>query len=278
MIYYDGEPFLSYHPETRSLRVEPSSAQTLAMEVKNSWDADGIQSKDIWAQVQGELCGKLRTYQVFWKGSSLSPGASAQGTLLSPTVNVTCGETSEDTINVTCWACGFYPQNISVTWLQDGELLSQDTQDSVDIFPFGNGTYQTWLSTRIPQGQEQRFSCHVVHIGKNTTVSVSCGVGLRKEWPIFLSVAVLLIMTVMILVCVYYYKKNKTPSAAEASEQVSLQVLDGLQRTPSDHAGSTQLGCQPLLRAPKASQGALPVQPCSEQHFPSFSMMWKHVD
>uniref|UniRef100_A0A8C9PIB8 Ig-like domain-containing protein n=1 Tax=Spermophilus dauricus TaxID=99837 RepID=A0A8C9PIB8_SPEDA len=246
MIYYDGEPFLSYHPETRSLRVEPSSAQTLAMEVKNSWGADGIQSKDIWAQVQGELCGKLRTYQ---------------SREVSPTVNVTCGETSEDTINVTCWACGFCPQNISVTWLQDGELLSQDTQDSVDVFPYGNGTYQTWLSTRIPQGQEQRFSCHVVHIGKNTTVPVSCGkvvrsVGLWKEWPIFLSVAVLLIMTVMIPVCVYCCKKSKTPSAAEASEQVSLQILDGLQRPPSDHTGSTQLGCQPLLRAPKASQGA----------------------
>ncbi|VTJ86934.1 Hypothetical predicted protein [Marmota monax] len=221
MIYYDGEPFLSYHPETRSLRVEPSSAQTLAMEVKNSWDEDGIQSKDIWAQVQGELCGKLRTYQVSWKGSSLSPGASAQETLLSPTVNMTCGETSEDTINVTCWACGFYPQNISVTWLQDAELLSQDTQDSVDVFPYGNGTYQTWLSTRIPQGQEQRFSCHVVHIGKNTTVPVSCGVGLWKGWPIFLSVAVL-IMTVMIPVCVYCCKKSKTPSAAEASGTHSL--------------------------------------------------------
>ncbi|XP_077874667.1 MHC class I polypeptide-related sequence B [Ictidomys tridecemlineatus] len=190
MIYYDGEPFLSYHPETRSLRVEPSSAQTLVMEVKNSWDADGIQSKDIWAHVQGELCGKLRTYQVSWKGSSLSPRASAQGTLLLPTVNVTCGETSEDTINVTCWACGFYPQSISVTWLQDGELLSQDTQDSVDVFPYGNGTYQTWLSTRIPQGQEQRLSCHVVHIGKNTTVPVSCGKlgdpsrGSQPRWPV----------------------------------------------------------------------------------------------
>nr|XP_026237557.1 MHC class I polypeptide-related sequence B-like [Urocitellus parryii] len=79
--YYDGEPFLSYHPETRSWTVEPSSAQNLAMEVKNSWDADGMQSKDYWAQVQGELCGRLRRYLVFWKGSSYSPGASAQRTL-----------------------------------------------------------------------------------------------------------------------------------------------------------------------------------------------------
>ncbi|XP_058442564.1 MHC class I polypeptide-related sequence B-like isoform X1 [Marmota monax] len=131
----DGEPFLSYHPETLSWKVEPSSAQTLAMEVKNSWDADGIQSKVYQAHVQGELCGRLRRYQVSWKGSSLSSGASAQGNLLSPAVNVTCGEALEDTINMTCWAFGFYPQNISVTWLQDGEPRSQNTQQSWGVFP-----------------------------------------------------------------------------------------------------------------------------------------------
>ncbi|KAF7469009.1 hypothetical protein GHT09_019986 [Marmota monax] len=79
--YYDGEPFLSYHPETHSWTMEPSSVQNLAMEVKNSWDADGMQSKDYWAQVQGEMFGRLRRYLVFWKGSSYSPGASAQRTL-----------------------------------------------------------------------------------------------------------------------------------------------------------------------------------------------------
>ncbi|MBZ3870252.1 MHC class I polypeptide-related sequence A [Sciurus carolinensis] len=171
--HYDGEPFLSYDPETRSWTVQPSSARNLAMEVKNSWDADGMQSKDYWAHVHGELCGKLR-YLVSRKGSSHSSGASAQGTLLSPAVNVTCVEASEDTINLTCWASGFYPQSISLIWLQDGEPLSQDAQQSEGVFLYEYGSYQTWVSTRIPQGQEQRFSCHVGHSGKNSTVPVSC--------------------------------------------------------------------------------------------------------
>uniref|UniRef100_A0A8C9USR1 Ig-like domain-containing protein n=1 Tax=Spermophilus dauricus TaxID=99837 RepID=A0A8C9USR1_SPEDA len=141
--HYDGEPFLSYHPETRSWKVEPSSAQTLAMEVKNSWDADGIQSKVYQAHVQGEL--------------------------LSPAVNVTCAEALEDTINMTCWAFGFYPQNISVTWLQDGEPRSQGTQQSWGVFPYVNGTYQTWVSIRIPQGQEQSFCCYVGYRRNNST-------------------------------------------------------------------------------------------------------------
>nr|XP_040137936.1 MHC class I polypeptide-related sequence B-like [Ictidomys tridecemlineatus] len=94
---------------------------------------------------------------------------------VSPAVNVTCGEALEDTINMTCWAFGFYPQNISVTWLQDGEPWSQGTQQSWGVFPYVNGTYQTWVSIRIPQGQEQRFCCYVGYRGNNSTGLVSCG-------------------------------------------------------------------------------------------------------
>ncbi|KAM5167460.1 MHC class I polypeptide-related sequence B-like isoform 2-T2 [Callospermophilus lateralis] len=165
--YYDGEPFLSYHPETRSWTVQPSSSQILAMKVKNSWDADSIQSKAQWAHVQGTVCGRLRRYLNSW--------IAFNETTVSPTVNVTCDEVLEDTIFVTCWALGFYPQNISLTWLKDGEPLIQDTQKSGSILSYGNGTYQTWVSTRIPQGQEQRFSCHVGHSGNHITGTVSCG-------------------------------------------------------------------------------------------------------
>ncbi|VTJ85034.1 Hypothetical predicted protein [Marmota monax] len=235
------------------------------MEVKNSWDADDIQSKDYWAQVPGELCGRLRRYLVFWKDSSYSPGASAQRTLLFPAVNVTCAEALEDTINVTCWAFGFYPQNISVTWLQDGEPLRQGTQQSGGIFSYENGTYQTWVSTRIPQGQEQGFSCHVGHSGNNSTGLVSCGepggpssgsqpgdsvtrvvrgekpcgsstksvtillsgtaLLLLSQWAAFLGVAAAVGVLIMIIVCVCSCKKRKTKSTSEGSGEKSVQWL-----------------------------------------------------
>uniref|UniRef100_A0A8C9Q7J3 MHC class I-like antigen recognition-like domain-containing protein n=1 Tax=Spermophilus dauricus TaxID=99837 RepID=A0A8C9Q7J3_SPEDA len=140
--HYDGEPFLSYHPETRSWKVEPSSAQTLAMEVKNSWDADGIQSKVYQAHVQGEL---------------------------------------------------WYPES---TILLSGTALL-----------------------------------------------------LESQWPPLWWYALLLLG---LFSCIPLCKKRRT-SAEEGSELVSLKVLDQQQRAPSDHTGSTQLGCQPLLRAPEAS-------------------------
>ncbi|XP_071469638.1 MHC class I polypeptide-related sequence A-like isoform X2 [Marmota flaviventris] len=165
--YYDEEPFLSFHPVTHSWTVHPSSAQTLAMEVKKHWKSDDSPNKAQWAHVQGTICGRLQRYLNSW--------IAFNKTIVSPVVTVTCGEALEDTINATCWAFGFYPWIISLTWLQDGEPLNQDTQQSGSLLPYGNGTYQTCVSTRIPQGQEQRFSCHVRHSGKESTGTVPCG-------------------------------------------------------------------------------------------------------
>uniref|UniRef100_A0A8C9QLS8 Ig-like domain-containing protein n=1 Tax=Spermophilus dauricus TaxID=99837 RepID=A0A8C9QLS8_SPEDA len=152
----------------RSLqKVHPSSAQTLAMEVKKHWKSDDSPSKAQWAHVQGTICGRLQRYLNSW--------IAFNKTIVSPVVTVTCGEALEDTINATCRAFGFYPWIISLTWLQDGEPLSQDTQQSGSLLPYGNGTYQTCVSTRIPQGQEQRYTCHVRHSGKESAGTVPCG-------------------------------------------------------------------------------------------------------
>uniref|UniRef100_A0A8C9P3G1 Ig-like domain-containing protein n=1 Tax=Spermophilus dauricus TaxID=99837 RepID=A0A8C9P3G1_SPEDA len=216
--YYNGEPFLSYHPETRSWTVQPSSAQILAMKVKNSWDADGIQSKAQWAHVQGTVCGRLWRYLNSW--------IAFNETTVSPTVNVTCDEVLEDTIFVTCWAWGFYPQNISLTWLQDGEPLSQDTQKSGSILSCGNGTYQTWVSTRIPQGQEQRFSCHVGHSGNhiNGTVLLSgTALLLRSRWPTILAAVV---GAVFFFFWFLWCKERGTTSAAEGPGEKSGHWLE----------------------------------------------------
>ncbi|XP_077657893.1 MHC class I polypeptide-related sequence B-like isoform X1 [Urocitellus parryii] len=212
--YYDEEPFLSFHPVTHSWTVHPSSAQTLAMEVKKHWKSDDSPSKAQWAHVQGTICGRLQRYLNSW--------IAFNKTIVSPVVTVTCGEALEDTINATCWAFGFYPWIISLTWLQDGEPLSQDTQQSGSLLPYGNGTYQTCVSTRIPQGQEQRFTCHVRHSGKESTGTVPCGstLLLQSRWRASLGVvAAVDAILLLLLLYVLWSNRRETISAAEGSAQ-----------------------------------------------------------
>lgn len=92
-----------------------------------------------------------------------------------PAVNVTRSQASGGMVTLTCWAFGFSPWNISVTWLQDEEPLSQDAQQSRGVLPDGNGTYQTWVAIRIPQEEEQRFRCHLEHSGNHTAHPVTSG-------------------------------------------------------------------------------------------------------
>nr|XP_044630918.1 MHC class I polypeptide-related sequence B-like isoform X2 [Equus asinus] len=162
---YDGELFLSYNLKTNEWTVAKSSAQTQAVEIKKSWEADGFQSQYYRARVQGELCGRLRRYRKSWMGF--------MDRAVPPAVNVTRSQASGGMVNLTCWAFGFSPRNISVTWLQDEEPLSQDAQQSGAVLPDGNGTYQTWVAIRIPQGEEQRFMCHVEHSGNHTAHPVT---------------------------------------------------------------------------------------------------------
>ncbi|XP_070441759.1 MHC class I polypeptide-related sequence B-like isoform X6 [Equus przewalskii] len=236
---YDGELFLSYNPKTNEWTVAKSSAQTQAVEIKKSWEADGFQSKDYHARVQGELCGRLRRYQKSWMGF--------MDHTVPPSVNVTCSQASDGMVTLTCWAFGFSPRNISVTWLQDEEPLSQDAQQSRGVLPDGNGTYQTWVAIRIPQGEEQRFMCHVEHSGNHTVHPVTSGKAVVQqfEWPVILALAlggsssVFIAVTVCVL-C--YKKKKKTTPAAESTELVSLQSQH--QMAPTDLNGTEPLGCQ----------------------------------
>ncbi|XP_070441754.1 MHC class I polypeptide-related sequence B-like isoform X2 [Equus przewalskii] len=249
---YDGELFLSYNPKTNEWTVAKSSAQTQAVEIKKSWEADGFQSKDYHARVQGELCGRLRRYQKSWMGfmdhtasprgskrvnlNPTHPPASLEEfglrvkdrlgkVLVPPSVNVTCSQASDGMVTLTCWAFGFSPRNISVTWLQDEEPLSQDAQQSRGVLPDGNGTYQTWVAIRIPQGEEQRFMCHVEHSGNHTVHPVTSGKAVVQqfEWPVILALALGGSSSVFIAVtvCVLCYKKKKktTPAAESTGEK-----------------------------------------------------------
>ncbi|XP_058410786.1 MHC class I polypeptide-related sequence B-like isoform X2 [Diceros bicornis minor] len=256
--YYDGKLFLSYNSTTCGWTVPQSSAKTVAMEIKKSWDADGFQSKDYWAQVQGELCGRLQRYVESWMGF--------MERTVPPAVNVTCSQAAEGVVNVTCWAFRFSPRNISVTWLRDKKPLNQHVQQSGGVLPDRNGTYQTWVAIRIPQGEEQRFTCYVEHSGNHSTYPVPLGKALvhQSGWPAILGVAVVGVISSITLFALWYKKKKKTTSAAESPELLSLQHLGHRQMPPTDLNDTSQLGFQSLLSAPESidsTEGAQSLQP-----------------
>ncbi|KAM9234627.1 LOW QUALITY PROTEIN: HLA class I histocompatibility antigen, alpha chain G-like [Dugong dugon] len=150
---YDGFDYIALKEDLRRRMAAERTAR--------SPSASGRRLAENWkAYLEGTCVEWLRRHLENWK--EMLQGTATRG--YPPRTDVTHHPISDHEATLRCWALGFYPADITLTWQQDEEDQTQD-MELVETRPAGDGTFQKWAAIVVPSGEEQRYTCRVQHEG-----------------------------------------------------------------------------------------------------------------
>ncbi|XP_028385052.2 patr class I histocompatibility antigen, A-2 alpha chain-like [Phyllostomus discolor] len=149
---YDGNEIFALKLDLSSTTEDNKTVQiTVRRDLLHQDDVEG------WRAYVENTCVH-RIHLLLEKGKETLLGADP------PKAHMTHHPISDHEVTLKCWALGFYPADITLTWQRDGEDLTQD-MELVETRPAGDGTFQKWAAVVVPPGEEQRYTCHVQHQG-----------------------------------------------------------------------------------------------------------------
>ncbi|XP_032126740.1 HLA class I histocompatibility antigen, alpha chain F-like [Sapajus apella] len=158
---YDGKDYSSLNEDLRSWTAADTAAQITQRMYKAEKYAE-------------EFSTYLKGGCVEWLHRYLENGKETLQRADPPKAHIAHHPISDHEATLRCWALGFYPAEITLTWQRDGEEQTQDTE-LVETRPAGDETFQKWVGVVVLSGEEQRYTCHVQHEGLPEALTLRWG-------------------------------------------------------------------------------------------------------
>ncbi|XP_038197351.1 H-2 class I histocompatibility antigen, Q10 alpha chain-like isoform X29 [Arvicola amphibius] len=148
---YDGRDYIALNEDLKTWTAVDTAAQI----TRRKWE-------------QAREAERYRTHLEGWCVESLlrylENGKDALLRTDPPKAHVTHHPGPKGDVTLRCWALGFYPAFITLSWQREEEEQTQD-MELVETRPSGDGTFQKWASLVVPSGEEHKYTCHVHHEG-----------------------------------------------------------------------------------------------------------------
>ncbi|XP_070633584.1 BOLA class I histocompatibility antigen, alpha chain BL3-7 isoform X2 [Bos indicus] len=212
---YDGRDYLALNEDLRSW----TAADTAAQISKRKMEAAGAAERRR-NYLEGRCVEGLRRYLENGKDTLLRADP--------PKAHVTRHPSSEHEVTLRCWALGFYPEEISLTWQRNGEDQTQD-MELVETRPSGDGNFQKWAALVVPSGEEQRYTCRVQHEGLQEPLTLRWEPPQTSFLTMGIIVGLVLLVVAVVAGAVIWMKKHsgeKRRTYTQAASNDSAQGSD----------------------------------------------------
>ncbi|CAI9168655.1 unnamed protein product [Rangifer tarandus platyrhynchus] len=201
---YDGRDYMALNEDLRSWTAADSAAQI----TKRKWEQGGVADHS-----RNYLEGRC----VEWLHRYLENGKDTLLRADPPKAHVTRHPISNLEVTLRCWALGFYPEEISLTWQHSGEDQTQD-MELMETRPSGDGTFQKWATLVVPSGEEQRYMCRVQHEGLPEPLTLRWEPPQTSFLTVGIIVGLVLLMVALVAGAVIWRKKHSGREGREGSE------------------------------------------------------------